>query len=302
MITCAYPNTLIISEVSKEILSKYYTLHPYENQEDIPENTRVIIGTPPKVLPSNLQWLQLIAAGYDSINLQLLKDKGVLLTNGSGTTSVAIAEYVIASLLYSAKNFKSYTIQQNQSMWLPLETGKEISGTKIAILGTGHIGKEIAKRLVPFNVDVTGFNTKGSENEIFNSTYPLQLFDNYASNFDTIILALPLNESTKHFFNKERLLLLKETCTLINVGRGAVIELRALEEIIDTHLDSVVLDVMEIEPLPTSSKLWKHKKALITPHISYMSQYRNQNVERLIVDNLMNYATGKPLKNIVKNK
>lgn len=299
MYTCAYPKTLTLSENSKKLLSKYYYLHDYDSIDLIPKNTNVIIGMPPKVYPESLKWVQLIAAGYDSINLQALVDKGITLTNGSGTTSIAIAEYVVASILYSAKNFKAYTLQQNDSLWLPIESGKELTKSKVAILGTGHIGKEIAKRLDPFNVEITGFNSKGSDVEAFNLTLPLQSFDDYASSFDYIILSLPLNDDTKHFFNKQRLLSLKETCTVINVGRGAVIDLNALEEVIDVHLEALVLDVMEIEPLPSSSKLWKHRKTFITPHISYMSQYRIKNVESLIVDNLINYATGKPLINVV---
>lgn len=299
MIHCFYPNTLKLSESALKALNEYYILNKYENLDTITEEAEVLIGNPPESLPTKLKWVQMIAAGYDSVNLQQLQDKGIHLTNGSGTTSVAIAEYVLASILYSYKELGNYTNQHFNSNWNPLAGGRELSGSKIALLGTGHIGKEIASRLKAFNVTLHGFNSSGKEVENFDKVSPLNEFDYYSHDFDCVILALPLNVHTKHFFNENRLRSLKDSCTLVNVGRGAVIELDALESIIDTHLNFVVLDVVEIEPLPQNSKLWNHKKTLITPHISYMSQHRTANIEKLIVANLLSYARGEKLQNII---
>lgn len=299
MIHCFYPKTLNLSDHAISTLEKHYTLTEYDTSQDISDDAEVIIGNPPKSLPSSLKWVQLIAAGYDSIDIQSLKNKNVQLTNGSGTTSAAIAEYVIAAILYSYKALGAYTRQHDKSEWNPLTSGKELSGSNIAILGTGHIGKDIARRLKPFNVSIHGYNSNGRDVEYFDTVSKLNDFDHLASTFDCVILALPLNEHTRYFFNKHRLTSLKKTCTLINVGRGPVIELQALESIVDDTLSFVILDVVENEPLLITSKLWKHEKVLITPHTSYMSQHRIANIEKLLVTNLLSYAHGEKLQNII---
>lgn len=299
MIHCAYPKTLELSESNLNKLKDYYIFHPYESNDTLYQATEVLIGSPPKNLIESLKWIQMIPAGFDSIDLTLLKENNIILTNGSGTTNIAIAEYAVGALLYSIKDFKQYTKFHENAEWKPLDSGKELSGSKIAILGTGHIGSEITRRLNAFNVDIIGFNSKGSEAAHFDKTLPLDDFENHIETFDCVILALPLNDKTKHFFNLDRLSKLKKSTILINVGRGAVIELDALESVIDNHLGFVFLDVVEDEPLPKSSKLWRHDKVIITPHISYLSQYRSKNLEALIVDNLIRYATNIKLKNIV---
>lgn len=299
MINCALPYTITLSDDNLELLKPYYEFSYYDATTPPSDTTQVIVGTPPQALPENLEWIQLIGVGYDHLNLDALRARNITITNGAGTTSVAIAEYVVGAILYCLKDFKTYAQLQQDKAWSPLETGKELTGSSVAILGTGNIGSEISKRLQAFNVSITGFNSKGSPTEHFDSVYALNQFDTHASSFDVVIIALPLNTGTHHFIDGNRLKKLNKNAILINIGRGPVIHLDALESLIDTHLSHVVLDVIEIEPLPETSMLWHHPKAIITPHISYMSQHRLTNVEHLIVDNLLSYAKGIKLKNII---
>ncbi len=249
---------------------------------------------------TNLRVLQLTSAGYNHLDLEYIKRNKISLHNARGAHSIPIAEYVLGKILEVLKDSRFYQQCQNDKVWDRSKPMKALYQKRAAILGTGSIGQEIAKRLQVFEVETWGFNSDGRAIDYFDHTYPLNQFSDLAKRFDIVILALPLNEQTNKFMNKERLLSIQNEAILINIGRGQLIDEPALIELLDSHFSAVILDVFEVEPLPQESPLWHHPKVIVTPHHSSVDPTSDLKLKQLILDNLTAYMKNEPLINQIK--
>lgn len=249
---------------------------------------------------TNLRVLQLTSAGYNHLDLEYIKENKISLHNARGAHSIPIAEYVLGKILEVLKDSRFYQQCQNDKVWDRSKPMKALYQRRAAILGTGSIGQEIAKRLQVFEVETSGFNSDGRAIDYFDHTYPLHQFSDLAKRFDIVILALPLNEQTNQFMNKERLLSIQNEAILINIGRGQLINEPALIELLDSHFSAVILDVFEVEPLPQESPLWDHPKVIVTPHHSSVDPTSDLKLKQLILDNLTAYMKNEPLINEIK--
>lgn len=277
----------------------------YEIQSQPDVKTEVLVSTNRKVINNineypNIRFLQLTSAGYDFLDFTQARQQEVLVSNARGVYSEAIAEFVVARLLQVNQQLRRLDHDQDIRHWNRQVRLNSLINQKGAILGTGSIGKECAKRLKVFGPVLDGYNTKGTTHEEFDQSYPLSEFDLRASEYDFIVITLPLNSDTKHFFNKQRLLSLNKEGILINIARGPIIEENDLGEILDDHLQAVILDVFETEPLSPESSLWNHQKAYLSAHISFKNNYYVENIQNLVVDNLERFINHQELINVLE--
>lgn len=292
--------TIPLTQAIKEQLKQRgYTL-----QTEASTDTEVMVSSQAKLLNDvksypKLQFVQLTSAGFDFIKIDSLKQQGIKIANAKGVYSQAIAEFVLARLLQVYQQLPLLSeIQQTKNYDKSIKL-TSLNGLKCAILGTGSIASQIAHYLKIFEMDITGFNTNGRAVEGFNSCAPLSQFDNMAKDFDVVIITLPLNQATHHFFNKDRLLKIKQDGVLVNIARGAIINESDLMAVLDTHLAWVILDVFEEEPLSPESFLWHHPKTLLSPHISFNNNYSKSHMIELMLDNLNRFIKGIDLKNLL---
>lgn len=263
----------------------------------------VIVGiTPAQTMDldqfPNLKMIQLPSAGYDQIPLKDLKNRNIILANASGVYSIPISEWVIGKILEIIKQSKYYIQNQEKNIWKKNNLSIELPNRKALIFGTGSIGQEIAKRLNAFDVFVDGVNSNGRAIQHFKQCFDLRRGKEEACNYDILIFSLPHNEETVGFVDENFISTLKDTAILINVGRGTLINeqdlINALKK--DKFL-GIALDVMQKEPLPTSSELWSHPKVLITPHSSFISDGINKRRIDLITTNILAFYQEKEIKN-----
>ena len=250
-----------------------------------------------------LKFVQSLMAGFDHLDLDDIKGRGITMSNASGISSIPIAEYVILKILDYYKDSQRFRDNQKLSQWHNRKDNekniKELYNRKVMVLGTGHIGKEIAKRLHAFDVEVFGINSRGQDVKHFDKTYPLSDVLNQLDKVDVVVGALPLNAYTKDLYNKEFFSNMNKEAIFINVGRGPQLVEEDLLEIIDDHLAHVYLDVVPIEPLSEESKLWENPKISITPHISSSSNYINTRIVDLIINNVKAFANNEEIINKV---
>lgn len=298
-------NLLFTKEHLKEIEDLGVSIEYYNNEEIEGD---IYVGYP--FGPFNelddikgLKFIQALSAGFDGVNFDKVKEKGIVYANASGISSVPIAEYVLLKMLDHSKNAQKYRDYQKESYWIKkpiLERGiGELYKRKALVLGTGHIGKEIAKRLQAFEVEVSGVNSTGYKVENFDNNLPLKGINDKLSEFDYVIGCLPLNEATYGLYNKDFLLSMDADAVFINVGRGPQIIEEDLLEVLEFHLDHVYLDVVPTEPLSSDSKLWTNKKISLTPHISANSDYIDRRMTDLVKANIENYKSNQKLINRV---
>lgn len=252
----------------------------------------------------NLKWIQLLSAGYDGTDFSLLKKYNITYTNAKDVYHISIAEDVIAKILVLNRNYRVYFDNMKQGIWKPIRKEPEIYGSTVGIIGTGSIGKEIAKRLKAFDTQIIGYRKTNAKindfDEIVNDDQGL----NYLlTKSDYVITTLPLNNNTYQFMTKERLSLLKKDAIFINIARGLVVDQDALTELLKEHkIRGAGLDVTTPEPLPSDHELWRLPNVIITPHNSSSSSRLLSRLTVLMTENLNRYINKKPLKFVVQEE
>lgn len=193
-----------------------------------------------------------------------------------------IGEYVLGQVLNFERNFFEARRLQLNSEWGYKNQESEnyqagsicnyriLQGRKCAILGQGDIGNEISRMLdVAFDVKtVASLVRRPREDSKTHYTDLDTLLDEHGSGLDYLINVLPSTQQTRRILTEERVSKLNN-CVFINVGRGDVIDENLLVDSLNgNHLSGAILDVFEKEPLPENSRLWKHPKVILTPHVS----------------------------------
>lgn len=243
----------------------------------------------------HLKVLQLPSAGYDVIDFAYLKAHDITLLNAKGIYSEGIAQYIVSYLLYV---YQDIAAQLSVTGWDKLKTARSLQDKTVLILGTGDIASLTAKRLKAFDTHIIGVNSNGRAILGFDETVSLLEAD--PSKADIIISTLPSNDATKHFINQAFLSQCKADALLINIGRGDTIDEQALKAALDTVFSTVILDVFETEPLPKDAWFYSHPKVIVTPHVSFYSEFNNDRITALFESNIRNFKSKQPLENIVK--
>jgi phosphoglycerate dehydrogenase-like enzyme len=243
---------------------------------------------------SDLKWLNSIYAGVDGMPLQLLQERGTVVTNGAGINAITIAEYVVMGMLTIAKGYREVVRAQDRHEWLMDSTGKiELFGSKALLLGYGAIGQLIEERLRPFAVDVTIVRRSGGRSALT----PDQWRDRLGE-FDWVIIAVPATAETERMIGMPEFSKMKPGASIVNIARGTVIDQQALVEALKTNaIRAAFLDVTDPEPLPADHPLWSLENAHITMHLSGRAQDKMfiRATERFL-ENLRRYELGDPLE------
>ncbi len=233
----------------------------------------------------NLKYVQLTAAGMDCIPLEYALGRGIQVFNARDVYSIPVAEYAVAGVLSLYKQMRSFQENQSRREWRKNRTLQELYGRTVAVVGCGCIGKACAERFRAFGCVLRGFDRTERENPLFQSLHALDRLDDWLGTADIVILALALADGTRNILDARRISLLKENAVVVNVGRGALIDEKALEKRIDT-LGGAVLDVFEQEPLDPESVLWEKRNVIITPHNSFCGNGNAERLKNCILGNL----------------
>ena len=239
----------------------------------------------------SLQVIQSPNAGVDDVIP--LRPKGVVLCNAAGVHDASTAELAVGLAIASRRGFNSFAQYQSRGVWLHTSNAS-LTDSKVAIVGHGNIGKTIAQMLGGFEVEVTSFSRSGSDGAL-----KMENFDRLLPTFDVIILIVPLNDQTRHFINAQRLSAMKDGASLINVARGAIIDIDALVAELNSGRISCALDVTDPEPLPAGHPLWNTPNTIITPHVGGDSKAFEPRGRALVEAQLARFAAGQPLINVV---
>ncbi len=274
--------------------------------QELIDNADVVVGNPKKHISlnnPNLKALFLNSAGSDTYVKEGVLHPNTRLANASGSYGVAIAEHMIGMILSMIKNFKVFYHNMDEHKWENAKGGKEIYGSTVLIVGLGDLGYEIAKRLKAFNTHIIGVKRRLTEKlEYVDELYTTDKLDSLLPKADIVILTLPQSKETYHMFNKERLMKMKKDAIIANAGRGSAIDTNDLIDVLNQgHLYGALLDVVEEEPLSSSSPLWDIDNVFITPHASGGFKWHSvQNYYyALVIRNLHHLLNDEELENEV---
>ena len=221
-----------------------------------------------------------------------------LWTSSAGAYAVAVAEHVLALLLAAAKRLAECA---RATTWRRAELqGLPLTGSTVGIVGAGGIGREIIRRLEPFDVRVIASTHSGAE-------VPGAARSLRASDLDELLTRERLRRAVRTadagdrgLIGARELDLLGPEGSLVNIARGALVDTDALVAALrDGRLGGAFLDVTEPEPLPDGHPLWSEPRALITPHVANTRAQLDAALERRVEQNVARFRAGEPLLGMV---
>ena len=239
---------------------------------------------------TNLKLIQLVSAGLDRVPVEDIKAKGCKLYNARGVYGTPMAEWALFRVLEKYKQGWFFKNEQEKKCWTKNREVKEIYGIKVAIIGAGNIGSEVAKRFKALGANVDGFDIHTNCPPEFDNILLIDTFKQSVGKYDVVILTAPLLPSTKGMISKDILKALKRETIIVNISRGGLIDEQALAEVLHNRQDLyAALDVFESEPLPIDSSLWTLPNVAISPHNSFVSNGNNERMFNVIYSNLKDF-------------
>jgi phosphoglycerate dehydrogenase-like enzyme len=241
---------------------------------------------------------QTLSAGYEHV-VGLIPD-GVRLCTAAGVHDASTAELAVGLTLAALRGIGEAAVDQIAGYW---RAGARLSlaDRRVLLLGTGHVGRAIAERLAPFEVELTRVGRSARDDD-HGHVHGIGELASLLPRHDVVILAVPLDDSTRRLVDWEFLSLMPDGALLVNVARGPVVDTAALLGELERGRLFAALDVTEPEPLPRTHPLWRAPGVLITPHVGGNTSAFVPRGRALLREQFERFAAGQPLLNEVPLK
>jgi phosphoglycerate dehydrogenase-like enzyme len=255
-----------------------------------------------------LKWVQSPGAGVDFLmKTPKLVESDVVVTNTSGAHGPSIAEHVFAFLLSFHRGIPQALEWQKQKHWGRTEGYRalsEIKGSTFGIVGYGQIGRAVAKRARAFETNVIAVDARpGPGDESVAEVWPLDRLHDLLRQADAVVIAAPYTRESHNLIDTAAFAAMKPSAYLIAISRGGIVDEDALANALNIgQIAGAGVDVTMIEPLPADSPLWDAKNIIITPHLAGASGPKEQRCVQVLHDNLVRFAQGEPLINVVDKR
>lgn len=252
----------------------------------------------------NLKYIGVLATGYNVVDVEAAKERGIIVTNVPAYSTESVAQMVFAHLLTVTNRTEHYTIQNRAGRWsansdfcywdTPLT---ELSGKTLGIVGLGNIGSRVAEIAHAFCLKVVAYTSKSAEQ--LPSYIEKRTMEELLSESDIVSLHCPLTPETHHLINRETLQKMKPAAILINTGRGPLVADQDVADALrEGRLYTYCADVLTEEPPKASNPLLQCENAYMTPHIAWATKEARTRLVEVAIDNVKAYIEGNP-QNVV---
>ena len=239
--------------------------------------------------------LQGQSIGYDGVAETL--PPGRVFANAASVHETATSELALALTLAAQRRLPQFLRDADTTTWAP-EWSPGLADRRVLLLGFGGVGKAVAARLAPFEVDIVRVASRArDENGVH--VHGVDELPNLLPSAQIVILTLPGGDSTRHIIDDEALSALPDGSLVVNVGRGSLIDPDALLEHARRGRIRAALDVTEPEPLPVGHPLWSAPGILIVPHVGGLSAAMRPRIAALVRRQIDRMLRGEPPLNVV---
>lgn len=238
-----------------------------------------------------LEVCQLLTAGFESVLPHL--PAGVTLCNAAGVHDASTAELTVGLILASLRGIDDAVRAAPTGTW-DHRTRPALADRHVVVIGAGGVGRAIQRRLEPFEVTITMVGRSTRPGVVSAGELPALL-----ANADVVVLAVPLERSTRRLVDTDFLARMKDDALLVNVARGPVVDTDALVAELATGRLMAALDVTDPEPLPPDHPLWTSPRVVITPHLGGDTTAFVPRARRLVKSQIERWVAGQPLENVV---
>ena len=252
----------------------------------------------------NLKLIAVLATGYNVVDYNYAKEKGVLVANVPTYGTQIVGQYAVGLLLEICSHYQHHSDTVHAGKWqnnidwcywdFPMI---ELHGKTAGIIGLGRIGQSTARILKAMDMRLLAYDTFQSESGKALAEY-VEL-DKLFAESDVIFLHCPLFPATEGIINKANIAKMKDGVIIINNSRGQLVAEQELADALNSgKVYAAGLDVVSTEPVKPDNPLLKAKNCIITPHISWAAQAARQRIMDITTENVKSFISGTPI-NIV---
>jgi phosphoglycerate dehydrogenase-like enzyme len=297
-------NAGFVPVLRKQLPGEELVSWPEEQPDQEPEilATLSVVGESEEgvatALRPTVKWVHVLGAGIDAFPLDQLGDR--LLTCSKGSTSVPIAEYVLAVMLAYEKQLPEQWLSAPPPEWNMPQGGQlgGLAGATLGLVGVGAIGTEVAKRALAFDMKVVA--TRRSSSPMPLPDIRSGTLEDVLAEADHLVITAPATPATYHLIGEDTLKVVKPGVHLVNIARGPLVDSVALMAALDDgRVARASLDVAEGEPLPAGHPLYSHPGVRLTPHLSNSSSRTANRTVQMFTENLARFRAGQQLQGLV---
>jgi len=251
--------------------------------------------TLPRLQEVRTRLVQGQSIGYDGIAEQL--PAGVVFANASSVHEASTAELALGLMLASQRHLDEFARAQPDGRWAPV-FADSLADRRVLLLGYGGVGKAVAARLAPFEVELTVVASRARD-EGGVRVHGIDELPDLLPHADILVLTLPGGEQTRRIVDDSVLAALPDGALVVNVGRGSLVDLDALADHARRGRIRAALDVTDPEPLPSEHPLWRLPGVIISPHVGGASSAMRPRMARLLRAQIDRMLRGAPPLNVV---
>lgn len=248
----------------------------------------------------NLEYIGVLATGYNIVDVECAKEKGITVTNIPTYGTATVAQYTFALLLELCHQVGRHNAGVHSGVWQNCldfccwETPQiELAGKTMGIIGFGKIGQAVAKIALSFGLRVLAYD-QYSQNEI--SKVKKVGLNTLLEESDIITLHCPLTQETEKIISSNSISRMKDGVILINSARGGLVDEMALAEALHCgKVYAAAVDVVSTEPIIKENPLLRAENCIITPHIAWASREARQRLMDIAVRNIEAFLSGKAM-------
>ena len=276
-----------------------------EGAEVLITNKTLITAKDMALLPE-LKYIGVLATGYNVVDIDEAKARGIVVTNIPAYSTASVAQMVFAHILNITQRVGYYADENVRGRWTNnsdfcyWDTNLvELDGKKMGVVGYGNIGKATARIALAFGMEVLAYTSK--EQKDLPQGVKKATLDELFAESDVISLHCPLTPDTKELVNANRLKTMKPSAILINTGRGPLINEQDLADALNEgRIAGAGLDVLSVEPSVAGNPLLSAKNCFITPHIAWATKEARTRLMDIAINNLRSYQEGNIINNVAK--
>ena len=274
-----------------------------EGAEVLITNKTLISDNDMDALP-DLKYIGVLATGYNVVDVEAAKKKGIVVTNIPAYSTRSVAQMVFAHILNITQRVEHYACLNRHGKWSDSADFSywdteliELDGKWMGIAGFGNIGQATARIALAFGMKVAVFTSK-PQSDLPEGIIKMDL-DQLFSTCDVVSLHCPLTPSTKEMVNAKRLNLMKPNAILINTGRGPLVNEQDLADALNEgRIMAAGIDVLSIEPAVRTNPLLSARNCFITPHIAWATKEARTRLMQIAVSNLKEFLNGNVVNNV----
>lgn len=248
--------------------------------------------------PDSVKLIVEAGTGYNNIDIQAAKDKGITVCNIPAYSTQRVAHTAVMLLLNLASSMRVQMAmltkgdRRNFTDHLLVPRG-EVNGKVLGIIGAGHIGREVMKIAIALGMEIVVYTRTPRPDEDHITYTDLETV---LKTCDYLSIHCPLTEKTRHLIDRDAIALMKPSACIINTARGAIIDETALIEALQQHrLAGAGLDVQEVEPPVADSPLYTMEHVILTPHMGWKGLETRQRLVQIIAEDVRHFFDGDPV-------